>query len=122
MPAQTLPKGAPGPLLGTLWWTLTVGVAAYIAAGVDATAYHLLLGYRSLMALAGYLVMQVGLWAAENRWDEMGSKAYLDEAKKTMGKVSGGQDIINMKHTCSLDIKIMQPNSEAAMRTTMQRT
>ena len=89
--ATDLPKGAPGPLLGTIWWTLTVAVAAYIAAGVDANAYHLLLGYRSLMALAGYLVMQIGLWAAENKWDEMGSKAYLDEAKKTNGKVSGGE-------------------------------
>ena len=101
----TLPKGAPGPLLGTIWWTLTVAIAAYMAAGVDATAYHLLFGYRSLMALAGYLVMQIGLWAAENKWDEMGSKAYLDEAKKTMGKVSGGQDIVSMEHNFALAAK-----------------
>ena len=37
-------KGAPGPLLGTLWWTFTVGLVASVAARVDCTALHLLLG------------------------------------------------------------------------------
>ena len=30
--------------------------------------------------------MQIGLWYAENRWDEMGSTAYL-EAASSAGKV-----------------------------------
>ena len=38
----------------------------------------------------GYLIMQIGLWKAENRWDEMGSKAYIEAAaKKVDAKVSG---------------------------------
>ena len=86
------PKGAPGPLLGTIWWTLTLIIAASVAgAGVQATAYHLPFGCRSLIALAGYLVMQIGLWIAENKWDEMGSKAYLEEAKKDHENVNGGR-------------------------------
>ena len=55
-------KGAPGPLLGTLWWTFTVGLVASVAARVDCTALHLILGARAALALLGYLVMQVGTW------------------------------------------------------------
>ena len=55
-------KGAPGPLLGTLWWTFTVGLVASVAARVDCTALHLILGARDALALLGYLVMQVGTW------------------------------------------------------------
>ena len=32
--------------------------------------YHLPLGFRSVIALLGYLIMQIGLWYAENRWDD----------------------------------------------------
>jgi len=39
------------------------------------------LGFRSLIALAGYVIMQVGLWHTENKWDEEGSTAWIDEAK-----------------------------------------
>jgi len=78
--AREKKKGAPGPLLGTLWWTFTVGLVASVASRVDCTAYHLLLGYRSAVALLGYLVMQIGLWNAEQRWDERGSAAYLEAA------------------------------------------
>lgn len=90
--ASAVPKkGAPGPLLGTIWWVLTVSIVAYIASFIDCTAYHLLLGYRSAIALMGYLIMQIGLWTAELRWDEMGSTAYLEvAAKKADKKVSGG--------------------------------
>ena len=45
-------------------------------------AVHLVFGWRSMLALAGYLVMQVGLWKAENKWDEEGSAAYLKAAGK----------------------------------------
>ena len=57
--ASTAPKGAPGPLLGTIWWVLTVTIVAFVASCIDANAYHLLLGYRSAIALMGYLIMQV---------------------------------------------------------------
>eukprot|EP00930_Biecheleria_cincta_P004318 TRINITY_DN10522_c0_g1_i2.p1 TRINITY_DN10522_c0_g1~~TRINITY_DN10522_c0_g1_i2.p1 ORF type:complete len:519 (+),score=90.15 TRINITY_DN10522_c0_g1_i2:107-1558(+) len=33
-----------------------------------------------MIALAGYLVMQIGLWHAENKWDEEGSAAWLEAA------------------------------------------
>ena len=75
-------KGSPGPLLGTTWWLLTVSLVALVASCMDCTAYHLVLGYRATIALLGYLVMQVGLWHAELRWDEMGSTAYLEVAAK----------------------------------------
>ena len=84
-------KGSRGPLLGTIWWLLTVVLIAVVAYCVDCTAYHLVLGFRAAVALLGYLVMQVGLWRAELRWDEMGSAAYLEVADtKVNEKVSGG--------------------------------
>ena len=61
-------KGAPGPLLGTTWWVFTVGGVAFIASRADCTAYHIPLGYRSAVAMLGYLTMQIGLWNAEFRW------------------------------------------------------
>jgi len=58
---------------------------------VDCTAYHLVLGFRAAVALLGYLIMQIGLWRAELRWDEMGSSAYLEVAAKMVEQeVSGG--------------------------------
>ena len=30
-------KGAPGPLLGTIWWVLTVSIVAYVASCIDCT-------------------------------------------------------------------------------------
>ena len=59
MATTTPKKGAPGPLLGTIWWILTVGIVAYVASCVDCTVYHLIFGYRSAIALMGYLIMQV---------------------------------------------------------------
>ena len=57
--ASTAPIGAPGPLLGTIWWVLSVSIVAFVASYIDANAYHLLLGYRSAIAFMGYLIMQV---------------------------------------------------------------
>ena len=78
MGSSVIPKKGPGPLLGTIWWVLTVVIVAVVAYSIEANAYHLLLGYRSAIALAGYLVMQIALWFAEFRLDEMGSTAYLE--------------------------------------------
>ena len=72
------PQKGPGPLLGTIWWVLTVIIVTVVAYSMDSNAYHLLLGFRSAIALVGYLVMQIALWFAEFRWDEMGSTAYLE--------------------------------------------
>ena len=72
------PKKGPGPLLGTIWWVLTVIIVTVVAYSIDSDTYHLILGFRSAIALVGYLVMQIALWFAEFRWDEMGSTAYLE--------------------------------------------
>ena len=72
------PKKGPGTLLGTIWWVLTVVIVTVVAYSMDSNAYLLVLGLRSAIALVGYLVMQIALWFAEFRWDEMGSTAYLE--------------------------------------------
>ena len=87
------PKGAPGPFLGTIWWTLTLIIVASVAgAGIEESGLKIKIGTRSLLALVGYLVMQIGLWMAEDKWDEMGSKAFLEEAKKGNEAVSEGMN------------------------------
>ena len=78
MESAITPKKGPGPLLGTIWWVLTVVIVAIVAYSIDSNVYSLLLGYRSVIALMGYLVMQIALWFAEFKWDEMGSAAYLE--------------------------------------------
>ena len=78
MESAITPKKGPGPLLGTIWWVLTVVIVAIVAYSIDSNVYLLLLGYRSVIALVGYLVMQIALWFAEFKWDEMGSAAYLE--------------------------------------------
>ena len=78
MESAITPKKGPGPLLGTIWWVLTVVIVAIVAYSIDSNVYRLLLGYRSAIALVGYLVMQIALWFAEFKWDEMGSAAYLE--------------------------------------------
>ena len=93
--AETKTKIDPGPLLprvlGTTWWLLTVVLVALVAYFVDCTSYHLVLGFRAAVALLGYLIMQIGLWRAELRWDEMGSAAYLEVAATMVEQeVSGG--------------------------------
>ena len=78
MESAITPKKGPGPLLGTIWWVLTVVIVAIVAYSIDSNVYRLLLGCRSAIALVGYLVMQIALWFAEFKWDESGSAAYLE--------------------------------------------
>ena len=78
MESSITPKKGPGPLLGTIWWVLTVVIVAIVAYSIDSNVYRLLLGCRSAIALVGYLVMQIALWFAEFKWDESGSAAYLE--------------------------------------------
>ena len=86
--SSIIPKKGPGPLLGTIWWVLTVVIVAVVAYSIDSNAYHLVLGYRSAIALVGYLVMQIALWFAEFRWDEMGSTAYLEVKYTKIAKLA----------------------------------
>ena len=71
-----------GPLLGTVWFTLTFFAFIVVSAASNYDLYRFTIGYRSMIALGGYLVMQIGLWHAENKWDEEGSAAYLEAAGK----------------------------------------
>ena len=52
MESSVTPKKGPGPLLGTIWWVLTVVIVAVVAYSIDSNVYRLLLlGYRSVIAL-----------------------------------------------------------------------
>ena len=82
------PQKGPGPLLGTIWWVLTVIIVTVVAYSIDSNTYHLILGFRSAIALVGYLVMQIALWFAEFRWDEMGSTAYLEVKYTKITKIA----------------------------------
>ena len=74
-------KGAPGPMIGTIWWVVTLVVVALTAGLQDSyNVYNTMIGWRALIAFLGYLIMQVGLWQAEFKWDEEGSTAYLKAA------------------------------------------
>ena len=88
MESAITPKKGPGPLLGTIWWVLTVIIVTVVAYSIDSNAYHLILGFRSAIALVGYLVMQIALWFAEFRWDEMGSTAYLEVKYTKIAKLA----------------------------------
>ena len=84
-------KGSHGPFLGTVWWLLVVLLVALVAYLVDSTVHNFVLGFRAAVALVGYLIMQVGLWRAELRWDQLGSAAYLEAASKEEdGEVASG--------------------------------
>ena len=74
-------------MVEALWLFILIGVIGGVAgAASNANVIYLLVGMRSMIALAGYIVMQVGLWAAENKWDAEGSTAWLDAAAKDCGK------------------------------------
>ena len=83
-------------MLGTMWWLATFIAFAATAAAANFNTIVLVLGYRSLIALAGYLVMQVGLWHAEFKWDEEGSAAYLAAAGKDNGSTPEELEAVDM--------------------------
>eukprot|EP00440_Ansanella_granifera_P058569 gb/GFBE01063479.1/.p1 GENE.gb/GFBE01063479.1/~~gb/GFBE01063479.1/.p1 ORF type:complete len:519 (+),score=126.52 gb/GFBE01063479.1/:1-1557(+) len=70
-----------GPLMEGLWLFILIGAFAVIAGLAQTNVIYLLIGARSLIGLAGYLVMQIGLWFTENKWDEDGSTAWLEAAQ-----------------------------------------
>jgi len=69
-----------------VWLFVLLGVFAAVAGTSGANTIYLLIGARSMTALAGYLVMQIGLWRAERRWDEDGSAAWLEAVSGVGGK------------------------------------
>ena len=48
--------------MGVIWFCITIIVYAAVTGTGDYSAVHLVFGWRSMFALAGYLVMQIGLW------------------------------------------------------------
>jgi len=74
-----------GPILGVVWFCLTFTAVIVIAAVADYNVLYLMIGYRTIIAFAGYLIMQIGLWHAENKWDEEGSQAWLEAAGADAG-------------------------------------
>lgn len=85
-----------GPLLGTIWFVLTFIAFGATSAAANYNTLILVIGWRSMIALAGYLVMQVGLWHAEFKWDEEGSAAYLEAAGKDKGSAPEELDAVDM--------------------------
>ncbi|KAL3922559.1 MAG: hypothetical protein SGILL_002144 [Bacillariaceae sp.] len=108
----TKPKGAPGPMLGTSWWVVTIVVFAVTAWQNEYNVYKLMFGLRSLVAFLGYLVMQIGLWNAEFKWDEEGSAAYLEVAGKDKSLTPEELDSMEIE-----DVEIPQDKKKAAFPT-----
>ena len=78
-------KKEKGPYLGVIWFTLTFVAFIVASAVADYDVLYLIIGYRSVIALSGFLIMQIGLWHAENKWDEEGSAAYIEAAGQDPG-------------------------------------
>jgi len=89
-PPDSSPKGKCAcPDIGTIWFVLTFLVVCVVAALSNVGVLYVMIGWRSMIALAGYLIMQVGLWHAENKWDEEGSAAYIAAAGEEVLKAAG---------------------------------
>ena len=61
-----------GPILGVTWMAVTFGVLCYLLYQANYNTIQLVIGWRSMLALVGYSIMQFGLWKAEFKWDEEG--------------------------------------------------
>jgi hypothetical protein len=86
-----------GPMLGTIWWVLSIIIFSLVVGLQDSyNVYNIFLGWRAGVALLGYVIMQVGLWQAEFKWDEEGSAAYLEAAKIDKGLTPEELDEMDM--------------------------
>jgi len=74
-----------GPLVGTIWFFLMFIIAAIVFGIADYEVLYMVIGWRSMIAFFGYLIMQIGLWRTENAWDEQGSLAYIEAAGQDAG-------------------------------------
>ena len=62
-----------------------------------------------MIAFAGYLVMQIGLWYTENKWDEEGSVAFLEAAGQDPGQTPEELEAKSMEATIPEDkLKVIQ--------------
>lgn len=86
-PSSETPTPERGPIVGTTWFFLLFIIFGIVFGIADYDALIIFFGWRSMLALAGYLIMQIGLWGTELKWDEEGSAAWLEAAGKT-GNVS----------------------------------
>lgn len=92
-----------GPIVGTIWFFLLFIIAGVVFGTCDYDKIVIWLGYRSMIAFAGYLVMQVGLWYTENKWDEDGSAAFLEAAGKDKHVAPEELEAIEMNATIPKD-------------------
>lgn len=67
-------------MMGTVWFFFLMLLFGAVASVASANVIHLVIGIRSSIAFVGYLVMQIGLWHTERKWDEEGSAAWLEVA------------------------------------------
>jgi len=95
-----------GPLVGVIWMLLTFVAFAVVASFTNYDVINFVLGWRAMIALAGYLIMQVGLWHAENKWDEEGSAAYLEAAGKDKGSAPDELEATDMGEVTIPDDKM----------------
>lgn len=90
-----------GPILGTIWFFAMFLIGAIVFGTADYNCLFIFFGWRSMIALAGYLIMQVGLWHAENKWDEEGMAAYLNSAGKDKALAPEELEAMDMEGTIS---------------------
>ena len=76
--AKTVEPKPGGPLLGVTWMALTFCIVCYLFYRADYNTIQVVIGWRSMLALGGYAIMQYGLWNAEFKWDEEGGFTMLN--------------------------------------------
>jgi len=99
--SETKTEPIAGPLVGVVWFFLLFFIFLFVYAFSDFDALFLFFGWRMAIALAGYLVMQIGLWHAENKWDEEGSAAYLEAAGQSGSSTPEELEATEMNATIS---------------------
>jgi len=99
-----------GPLMGAIWFCFLFILLGIILGITDYDMLMIFLGWRSMIGLAGYLIMQIGLWYTENKWDEEGSAAYLKAAGKETGLTPEAYEAMDI----GADVKIPDDELKAA--------
>lgn len=92
-----------GPLMGAIWFFLLFIIFGIVWGLADFDVLYIFIGWRSMIAFAGYLVMQIGLWYTENKWDEEGSVAFLEAAGQDPGQTPEELEAKSMEATIPED-------------------
>merc|ERR1719361_1840537 len=92
-----------GPIVGTIWFCMLFVVIGIVFGLADYDTLAVFLGWRSLIAISGYLVMQIGLWYTENKWDEEGSQAFIKAAGQDAGATPEELEAMTMDATIPED-------------------